>query len=433
MKTNRLFIAGLCFLAIGLFSCCEDDKQGGYADLTPDEHKGKLEEIGMNIANKIKPEDQENLVRTLDAIIEYSVGLEIEDNDAGHSAKSVVNFAKLMKSICSDNRLANVSALSRASNSELYSLARYSGVYEMKGGYKDEWGDFYYTWEKTGNTKEKLELRFPVNGKEAVILITKEGEEKRFDLYDDDDKTSHAVMVPEVAKGSIKYDDVEVLSAVCNMNVNNAEKTVVSDIKVKANNYEYVEHIDASSNKATTDLTFSIDGQKLINAKAWLNGKDMTNGDVYYDKEKVDAIQDLFGKGGVDIFIYSDKDAVKLVGEVSNVKRLVDKLDRLYDVDWEVENSMAHQQKIAEAYNEYINGEMYYTNSSDIIATFSMQAYADSDEYGTFFEIEPVITFKKDNSSYSFGSYFDDGISFEGLIDKIEQLEDDFDAYLEFN
>ena len=85
-----------------------------------------------------------------------------------------------------------------------------------------------------------------------------------------------------------------------------------------------------------------------------------------------------------------------------------------------------------EAYNEYLKGEMYYTNGDNVIARFNMQAYDDSDEWGEYYDIEPIITFASDNSKFSFESYFDD-ISFEKLVDKVEDLGDEFDAYIDFN
>ena len=75
---------------------------------------------------------------------------------------------------------------------------------------------------------------------------------------------------------------------------------------------------------------------------------------------------------------------------------------------------------------------MYYTNGDNVIARFNMQAYDDSDEWNEYYDIEPIITFESDNSKFSFESYFDD-ISFEKLVDKVEDLGDEFDAYIDFN
>lgn len=428
MRISKFFIVGLlCVSAFSLYSCDKgDEKESPYTELTPDEHKAKLEEIGLDIVNKIKPETQENLIRTLDAFIEYAEDLELEDNEAGN----VQGFASTLKSICENNSLGNLSKLSRATDSELYSLARYAGVYEMNEVY-DSHGS-YYQWDKIEDATDKLEFIFEVDdNKDGIIKITKEGTEQIFDAYDDDEGTHYAVMVPETAKVTVAFDGKTLLSLECNMKVDNGAKTVVSDITIDANGYKYEEHIDVKPDNASTTLAFSIDGEKIVEANAWLNGKNMTDGNELEDNFDNDNAQDLFADGAVEVKVYGSKDGVVLKGSVSSVKGLIDKLDKLDKVDYNEKNTMSHQTKVADAYNEFLKGEMYYTNGNNVIAKFSMQAYDDSDEYYEDYDIEPVITFESDNSKFSFESYFDDGISFEGLIDKIEDLGDKFDSYIE--
>lgn len=273
MRTSKLFIAGiLCFSTLGMVSCGDKTEDSPYTELTPDEHKAKLEEIGLSIANKVNPEVQKNLVKTFDAFIEYSDGLDIEDND--EMPGNAQDLAKILKSICEENSLGKVSNLSRATDSELYSLARYAGIYTWAG--EDEYG-YGYNWHKE-DASDKLEFRFKADNKDAVIQITKEGTEQKFDAYDDG--TSYSVMVPEVAKVTVTYDGKTELTVVCKMKVDNSAKTVVSDITVDANGYKYEEHLDVNSSKASTNLAFSIDGTKIVEANASINGKDMTNGDV---------------------------------------------------------------------------------------------------------------------------------------------------------
>lgn len=427
MRTSRLFIAGiLCFSTLGLVSCGDNAENSPYTELTPDEHKAKLEEIGLSIADKVNPDAQKDLVKVFDAFIEYSDDLELEENNVGRSAQEL---AKTLRSICGENRLGEVSSLSRATDSELYSLARYAGVYTMTGERDNGWG-IEYIWEKS-DASDKLEFIFNVDNKRAVMLLTKEGSEQRFDAYDDNE-TSYSVMVPEKVKGTVTYDGKTLLTVVCNMKVDNSAKTVVSSVQVEANGYKFEENLDVNSSKASTNLSFSIDGSKIVEASAVINGKNMTDGDEIGDNVDNETVQNLFGNGQVEVKVYGDKDGVILKGAVSSVKELVDKLEKLDEVEWEEENTMAHQTKVAEAYNEYLKGEMYYTNGDNVIARFSMQAYDDSDEWDEYYDIEPVITFESDNSKFSFESYFDD-LSFEGLVDKIEELGDEFDSYIEFN
>ena len=280
MRTSKLFIAGiLCFSTLGLVSCGDKTEDspytelGGdktedspYTELTPDEHKAMLEVIGLSIANKVNPEVQKNLVKTFDAFIEYSDGLEIDENSASGRAQ---DLAKTLKSICEDNSLGKVSSLSRATDSEVYSLARYAGIYTWEG--EDESG-YGYIWDRA-DASDKLEFRFKADNKDAVIQIAKEGTEQQFDAYDDG--TSYSVMVPEVAKVTVTYDGKTEFTLVCKMKVDNGAKTVVSDIAVDANGYKYEEHLDVNSSKASTNLAFSIDGTKIVEANASINGKDI--------------------------------------------------------------------------------------------------------------------------------------------------------------
>lgn len=429
MSVNRLFMMGLFCFSLFAFSSCDEgksDEGDTLSKLTPDEHKAKLEEIGLDVAGKVNPDAQEDLVKTFDAFAEYAGDLEVEENPVGEYAQGL---ASTLKRICEEKSLGGISKLSRITDNELYSLARYAGVYTMTGEHA-EWYDTYYVWEKTEYVSDKLEFRFPVDNKTAFIRITTEGADQQFETTADN--TNYMVIVPEKAKVSITYDSKTLLTLICDLKVDNVEKSVVSSVTIDANGYKFVENIDVRGEKAGTNLYFSIDNKKLVEANAWIKGKNMTDGGVIEDNVDNETIQNLFASGEVVVKVFGDKDGVMLKGYVSNVKELVDKLDRLGDVYWEEENTLAHQTKLANAYNEFMKGEMYYTSSDKLIARFSMQAYDDSDEWGDYYDIEPVITFVSDDSKFSFESFFDD-VSFEDLVDKIEELEDEFDAYIDYN
>lgn len=427
MKVSRLFMMSLfCFSLFTLPSCDDGKTDDGDAlsKLMPDEHKAKLEEIGLDIAGKVNPESQKDLVKTFDAFIEYAEDFEIEENPVGEYAQGL---AASLKKMCEEKSLGEISKISRVTDSELYSLARYAGVYTMTGEYT-EWYDTYYVWEKTEYVSDKLEFRFPVESEMAIVQITTEGSDQRFETTADN--TDYTIIVPEKAKVTVTCGREELLTLVCDLKVDNVVKSVVSSVTVKANGYTFVENIDVRGDKASTNLCFSIDNKKLVEANAWIEGDNMTDGDVIYDNVDNETIQNLFASGEVVVKVYGNKDGVMLKGYVSNVKELVDKIDRLGDVYWEEENTLAHQTKLAEAYNEFMKGEMYYTSSDNLIARFSMQAYDDSDEWGEYYDIEPVITFVNDDSKFSFESFFDE-VSFEDLVDKIEELGDEFDAYID--
>ena len=49
----------------------------------------------------------------------------------------------------------------------------------------------------------------------------------------------------------------------------------------------------------------------------------------------------------------------------------------------------------------------------------------------TYYDIEPVITFVSDDSSFSIESYFDD-ISFNDLITSAEDLGEAYEDYLQY-
>ena len=82
-----------------LTACTDDEgKQSSGTNLTPDEHKEKLENIGPEVLGKINPADHEKLLNAIDNFARLADdGLDIERDKA---IQSGVNLAKTMANIC---------------------------------------------------------------------------------------------------------------------------------------------------------------------------------------------------------------------------------------------------------------------------------------------------------------------------------------------
>lgn len=112
---------------------------------------------------------------------------------------------------------------------------------------------------------------------------------------------------------------------------------------------------------------------------------------------------------------------------------MLEDLDNRYS-SWEEQESQEYNDKVAAAYNKYNTAELYYTDGDNVIANLSMQSYLYEDTYNpeyNYYDVEPIITFVPDESSFSIESYFDE-ISFNDLINSAEDLTEAYKDYLQY-
>ena len=165
MKKMRCLIACLCLGACTLFSCSDEENVSESTKLTPDEHKEKLEKIGLDAIAKVNAADHEDLLRTMDYFYEIvdNSNLEVERDE---SATAVAGMLKAAASICKQNNLGGISHFASPQN-DLYAAAQYYGIYT--------YDENRNRWRRT-DSENSLEFHFENQvGDPVVISVSASG------------------------------------------------------------------------------------------------------------------------------------------------------------------------------------------------------------------------------------------------------------------
>lgn len=415
-----------CALVLSLSSCSDDEgsRISSGTNFTPDEHKARLEQIGLDALSKIKAEDHADFLRTIDhffEIADYGC-LEVDRNE---NLKSVKGLLGTVKDICKRNSLAMMPDFATPTN-ELYSLAQYYGIYTYDEGRN--------LWVKSASDSS-LEFRYRYNDEQVVIKVTSSGEQTKVYLYTDEYReTAYEAYVPEHVSAVMTLGDKTLCSLTADIQVDNDVRSATVSSTLDVNGYVFKQTSKANKTKASARLTMDVKGERMITAEADMTVNGLT------DRDQIDAaLNDRLE--AADLFEVIDS-RLNIMDEVivkvycPSVKSFVDEDDALWEKFYAFdENSyiaFGYNEELAVLYNKYLKGEMYYTDGDNVIATFSWQPYLVEDDYGyEEYSVEPVITFVSDSSAYSFESYFND-IDFNDLVNSAEDLGDRYESYLRY-
>lgn len=428
-KFFKLILPCACVVMLSFTACSDDDENGGEGtELTPDQNKQKLESIGLETIGKINAADHAELLKTMDAFSECvdRGDLELERRE---EFDIVAELLGNIRSVCAKSNLGGMVNFT-STNYDLYKLAEYYGIYTYDAQ-NEEW------IFATNDNDTKLEFNFSANGESAVIKVAASGNESMVEIDDD-----NAVMVPENVEAIISKGGKELCKLSVALKVSDAAKTANITAQLSANGYVFLVKTNASKTAATADFTLDKNNETLISATADLAGVNMTDKDAIEDAADNDNIQDLFKSANVTVNIINEATVKASCSNFTNLINLLNDLDDRYS--WKQQYAKEYNEKVAEAYNKYIDAKLYYTSDA-VIANFKMQVYYDEDDYyydyesGTYpapmvkglYGTEAAIVFTVDDSAYSFDSYFDE-ISFNDLINSAEALGKQYEKYLKY-
>lgn len=417
-KFYKLILPCACAAMLSFTACSDDDKNGGGegTELTPEQNKQKLESIGLTTIGKINAADHADLLQTIDGFSKCidDGDLELERHE---EMDMVAGLLADIRSVCAKANLGGMSEFA-SPNYDLYRAAEFYGIYNYEEN-SQKWG---YTPDKN-----KLEFRFNVNGKPAVVTVAASGKETKVEIDEEND-----VMIPENVEATISKDGKELCKLTVTLKVDDTNKTADIKTQLSANGYVFLVKTDASNTTATASYSLTKNNEVLISAAADLTGENLTNGDIVDN----DNAQDLFKGANVVINIINEATIKASCSDIGSLINLLERLDEEYS--WMEQYKQPYNQEVADAYNTYIDAKLYYT-SDDVIANFKMQVYYDEDDYyyesgnrvNGVYDTEAVIVFTIDDSSYSFDSYFDE-ISFNDLINSAEKLGKQYEKYLKY-
>lgn len=430
MKRSFTLLA-LCAMSLATFSACTEtiaDNPGpnpnppgpASSELTPDEHKQKLESIAMQLVDEFNPADFNTLTESLASLASY---LPFEEEDEWGDSGEVPEVTQALKS---GSVSALTSAITRAS--EQFIIDANDGAIEVEG--------YRYTFDESGEPSyEELDRTgvVEVAWDDSVATFTWGENNGQYIYTDKEEDIEYVVKTPAYINVSLKIDGTE------HLNINVEPKvidnyTFAPKLTIKIyGGYEVVTEVNADSQKLNHNTTLNKNAKKLISATSefYING--FTNpdnwvaeydyGDGYvetgYDPEE------YFNNNVTSAQFRYDVLTLSIIGSCSDVKAMKAEAEMLDNIDYG-EDYTAYYTEVAAIMNKYLDIIAVYNDTNEKIADIKWQSfyYEEEDEYYElvlYVGCEPILIFP-DGSKFSLEQFF----TMEDFEDLFEQISEKF-------
>ena len=417
-------------MSLATFSACTQTNEGdpgpiptppgpAPSELTPDEHKQKLENIALELVDEFNLADFETLVGSLIYFDQY---FEVEDEYIDHTTRAIKagSASKL------------VEAVTRASEQFIFDI-------------NDE--EFDFNGAVIEFTEESEEPSFEYGGNlgeclvkwdDSVATFTWGENNGQYTYIDEEEDVEYIVKIPAYINLSLKISGVEHL----NINVvpNFTDNyTYAPQITITLNGgYKIVSKVTANNEKIGYDITLEKSGKKLIGGTAeayvpnftdvnnWLdeytyeeNGEEYT--ETYLDPE------DYLESNITTAQLRYDALTLSIIGSCNDVKTMKAEIEMLDNNDYG-EDYAAYYTEVAAIQNKYLKAIAVYNDTNEKIADIKWQSfyYEEYDEYNDlviYSGCEPILIFT-DGSKVSLDDYFT-AENFSRLLERLQELYGD--------
>jgi len=446
-KIYTLMAAALAFGSCSaILSSCGDDNEPDNptppapvidGELTPTESKKHLEETATEVMNYFRPAEQQELIELTSYFGKQYGDLSMPENFDFEST----NPQSMMSALGEISR-GNVAAFASAATTYTYNVNfdRMKGVYKPKG---DE-------WVKISDSKD-IVFQFS-NSKQgdAQLTIVASGEVSNFDFtitdwdydydengnwYEYEEEYKYNIALPHEVKFSLTSEGKEL-----------ANGAVVSSIDVKGHKFALqaetnVMNINArveakgNDSKVEQSSAVKVGGITIISSSAAINGKHLC------DRDHWEALEDSDDESAYLAGIINNASAnvdvlgrVQFAASIPNfTAKLVEAMENTYDnYDYQTKDAALNACKNdCDIINQAINTQFRY-NSNTVQGSLVFQPYLSyEDSWGEYsyweYEMESVLKFASDNTTYSFEDYFGKGFGnvtnqWESLIDNYKRI-----------
>lgn len=419
-------------MSLATFSACTETNEGdpspiptppgpAPSELTPDEHKQKLESIAMQLVDEFNPADFNTLTESLASLASY---LPFEEEDEWGDSGEAPEVTQALKS---GSVSALTSAITRAS--EQFIIDANDGAIEVEG--------YRYTFDESGEPSyEELGRTgiVEVAWDNAVATFTWGENDGRYTYYFEEDDVEYIVEVPSYINASLKINEVE------HLNINVEPKvidnyTFAPKLTIKIyGGYEVVTEVNADSQKLNHNTTLNKNAKTLISATSefYING--FTNPDNWvaeyeYDDGYVETGYDpeeYFNNNVTSAQFRYDVLTLSIIGSCSDVKAMKAEVEMLDNNDYGDEEYTAYYTEVAAIMNKYLDIIAVYNDTNEKIADIKWQSfyYEEYDEYNDLVlsvGCEPILIFP-DGSKFSLEQFF----TMEDFEDLFEQISEKF-------
>ncbi len=388
---RKLFMLSLLASAsLFMFSCKDDDEvkpdvtiPDKFSDLTPEQHKAKLEENGLQLI-----EDMEGLkdLNAIEAIINF-VDLMSDDEDVYYT-KDLFNAITVLDK--------------NAASTEIFSAMRVKeGDGSIQEMYEAEIG--VYTWNPTfeewdyQETGSAIVYKFPANAEENTNNATLTIKDYKGVTVANPLDADYSGDLPTNLVVELKIDATVVMKYSFNAQYNNEGIPSLAKSTLELSPYVYA--VEATNNSKEISLNYSL--KKSAKVLIALGSK---AGGLFDEDnlENGEEISDVFHTAEAYFQVMN----IKIAGTV-DIKKL----------EAETLNLDGPSQQMVKAFNDYVDLAVIYADSNEKLAEIDFYL-------GTYGDLDARMVFG-DGSKTNLEVYFNNG--FDDLLAEIEDLLSEFE------
>lgn len=428
---KRLFtLLALSAMSLATFSACTQTNEEdpgpnpnppgpAPSELTPDEHKQKLESIAMQLVDEFNPADFNTLTESLASLASY---LPFEEEGEWGDSGEVPEVTQALKS---GSVSALTSAITRAS--EQFIIDANDGAIEVEG--------YRYTFDESGEPSyEELGRTgvVEVAWDNAVATFTWGENDGRYTYYFEEEDVEYIVEIPSYINVSLKIDNVE------HLNINVEPKvidnyTFAPKLTIKIyGGYEVVTEVNADSQKLNHNTTLNKNAKKLISATSefyingftnpdnWVAEWDYGNGYVEtgYDPEE------YFNTNATTAQFRYDVLTLSIIGRCNDIQKMREEEELLENIR---DDDTTYYNALAAIMNKYLDIIAVYNDTDEKIADIKWQGFY-NESYDEEYDCEvitagcePILVFPN-GSKFSLEQFF----TMEDFEDLFEQISEKF-------
>ncbi len=361
--------------------------------LTPNESCTRLEEIGDELSDILKPDSQKELLAVIDEFYVVSEDLEIEYR--GYIEEAMKSLLDPMRQVAN---LDVKAAADYASVHEtyIYALDQVSGIYSHNGS---EWS--------YKESADKLEFNFNVGGQSTTIAVVPSGQEYDYSytydyenwIWDGDAQETVKVPCKETitikVPGKIEASVVKGGKTLASLLIEGqykvaSQEPIITNVNLVMGSYDVKVGAILSTSELSERVVFSVDGKIILNAKAEAEGT-FNLDPMYYDIEDEPASVSAFIGVSNAEFVTKILD-LRIAANCNNIQKLekdardleatIDdhESNTAYEVGTPYSLSQDFVKKVCKLFNEGVNVEASYADGP-VFATLGLKAQFYEDLY----------------------------------------------------
>lgn len=391
------------------------------SELTPGEHKTKLEDIAVEFVNYFDPADTRDIVNSFINLSDY---LYYGDFPEYYSAM-MKDVEHGVKTLSPD---AFMSFATRASEDFVIDIndPDFNPLAGKCYTYND--GE----WEESNIDSKAIKFVWD----DSVASLSWNNSTKwQYDFEDED--VNYVVYIPKSITFVMTINGKECVRIEIDIKVADNSKSINLDVVAQVNGgYEVAVSSAADNRGLEAGAHIKKGGKKLLSSVAVVAINDFTDidnwlceyeefGDTYVYIDPSEYFVENVKSGAVQLDVLNVSFIAQ--GDFKNMYHKVEELDDIYGNDgyYDDEKEKKYYNEVCDLINDNVKAVIIYNDTKEKIADVVMQVTSDSYYGYNEYYIEPILLFP-DGSKYAFEDYFTER-AFGDLFDAIEELAEEFE------